>query len=61
MINHIRAMLLFAAIISVIVGVFLLALYFPVGLLVVLLILIVVLLLKLAVFLYDLCLLIVRK
>jgi len=54
MINHIRAMLLFAAIISVIVGVFLLALYFPVGLLVVLLIVA-------AVFLYDLCLLIVRK
>jgi hypothetical protein len=54
MINHIRAMLLFAAIISVIVGVFLLALYFPAGLAAILLILG-------AVFLYDLCFLIVRK
>lgn len=32
MINHIRAMLLFAAIIAVFSGVSLLALYFPVGL-----------------------------
>jgi hypothetical protein len=54
MINHIKAMLLFAAIISAFVGFFLLVAYFPVGLLVVLLIVG-------AVFLYDLCLLIVRK
>jgi len=54
MINHIRAMLLFAWIIAAIVGIFLLVAYFPIGLLVVLLIVA-------AVFLYDLCLLIVRK
>lgn len=52
--NHIRAMLLFAAIIAVFSGVSLLALYFPVGLGIVLGILA-------AAFLYDVCLTIVRK
>ena len=54
MINHIMAMLLFAAIIAVIVGIGLLALYAPVGIGIVLGILA-------AVFLYDLCLTIVRN
>ena len=54
MINHIRAMFLLAAIIAVIGGIVLLALYFPVGLGIVLGILA-------AAFLYDLCFTIVRK
>ena len=54
MINHIRAMLLFAAIIAVFTGIGLLAIYFPVGLSIVLLGLA-------AAFLYDVCLIIVRK
>ena len=54
MINHIRAMFLFAAIIAVFSGVFLLALYAPVGIGIVLGILA-------AAVLYEFCLEIVRK
>jgi hypothetical protein len=54
MINHIKAMLLFTWIIAAIVGIVLLVAYFPVGLAIVFGILA-------AVFLYDLCLTLVRR